>query len=96
MPLIVLAGGGTEDLTVYGDPPEFQDVWWSLALELQADLATIVPDGPLIFVEDGGHFIDEERPQVVIDTVRDVVNAVRDSSSWATPVASPDAGTPAP
>ena len=57
-----------------------------------AFLAGLEPDARLIVVTDSGHYIQAEQPAVVIEAIRQVVDAVRDPASWATSTA----GTPAP
>jgi pimeloyl-ACP methyl ester carboxylesterase len=84
MPLVVLVAGETEDLTEYGYSAHEQAIWWPLTRVLGADLATLVPDGRLIVVEESGHVIHEEQPAVVVQAIAEVVNAVRDPSTWAT------------
>jgi pimeloyl-ACP methyl ester carboxylesterase len=42
--------------------------------------------GRLVIAKGSGHNIQEEQPAIVIDAVTEVVNAVRDPSSWATPI----------
>ncbi len=89
MPLVALVAGATEDLTQYGYSAHEQAIWWPLTRVLGADLAALVPDGRLIVVEGSGHIIHEEQPVVVVQAITDVVNAVRDPSTWeamATPV----------
>jgi pimeloyl-ACP methyl ester carboxylesterase len=44
----------------------------------------------IVIAEESSHLVMFEQPEVVIAPIADVVNAVRDPSSWATPVA--DAG----
>jgi pimeloyl-ACP methyl ester carboxylesterase len=90
MPLVVLIAGQTEDLTESGYSAHEQAVWWPLTRVFGADLAALVPDGRLIVVEESGHVIHEEQPEVVVQAIMDVVNAVRDPSSWET------AATPMP
>lgn len=46
--------------------------------ELQGELAGLSPNGKLVDVADSGHFIQVDQPQVVIDVIREVVEAVRD------------------
>jgi pimeloyl-ACP methyl ester carboxylesterase len=89
MPLVALVAGATEDLTQYGYSTHEQALWWPLTRVLGADLAALVPDGRLIVVEGSGHIIHEEQPAEVVQAIADVVNAVRDPSTWeatATPV----------
>lgn len=48
-----------------------------LARKLQTDLANRSTEGKLILVENSGHHIQHDRPEVVVDAVREVVEAVR-------------------
>ena len=89
MPLVVLIAGAIEDLTESGYSAHEQAIWWPLTRVFGADLAALVPDGRLMVVEGSGHAIHEEQPKVVAQAIADVVNAVRDPSTWgasATPV----------
>jgi pimeloyl-ACP methyl ester carboxylesterase len=95
MPLVVLMAGKTEDLTEYGYSAEEQIIWWPLTRVLAADLSTLVPGARLIVAEESGHIIHEEQPEVVIQTITDVVEAVRDPSTWGVSAA-PATGTPTP
>ena len=42
--------------------------------------------GRLVVAKGSGHSFQQEQPATVIDAVTEVVNAVRDPASWATPV----------
>ncbi len=46
-------------------------------LELQADLARRSPSSVHLFAERSGHFIQRDRPEVVVKAIRDVVERVR-------------------
>jgi pimeloyl-ACP methyl ester carboxylesterase len=86
MPLVVLAHG-----IPFGDP--FPD-WPSETMEaimsaLQGDLAELVPNARLAVAIESGHNIHQDQPDLVIDAIRDVVEAVRDPSTWTAAVASP-------
>lgn len=48
-----------------------------VARKLQTDLASRSTEGKLIMVENTGHHIQHDRPEVVVDAVREVVEAVR-------------------
>jgi len=48
-----------------------------------------LPDARVVRVADSGHYIQGEHPDLVIDVIRQVVDAVRDPARWGTPVASP-------
>jgi pimeloyl-ACP methyl ester carboxylesterase len=90
MPLVVLGAGQI-------DPAKWPEGWpreeqERLNAELQEDLASLVPGGRLIVAEQSTHYIHQTQPDLVLDAIRQVVEAVRDPMSWATP----PAGTPAP
>jgi pimeloyl-ACP methyl ester carboxylesterase len=61
---------------------------------LQDDLVALVPDARLVVAERSQHHIQIDQPDLVIEAVRRVVEAARNPSTWATPAASPGAGTP--
>jgi pimeloyl-ACP methyl ester carboxylesterase len=87
VPVVLLsAGQPSEPLPMPDWPSERVD---PVLLALQEDLSDLVPGERWIVVEESGHNIQWERPEVVLDAIRDVVDAVRDPSTWATPVASP-------
>jgi pimeloyl-ACP methyl ester carboxylesterase len=46
----------------------------------------------VVYAEKSGHFVSLDQPEVVIAAIENVVEAVRDPSSWVTPAA----GTPSP
>jgi pimeloyl-ACP methyl ester carboxylesterase len=90
MPVIVLSAGQI-------DPAGWPEGWpleeqAQLNHELQEDLAHLVPDGQLIVAEQSTHYIHQSEPALVLEAIRQVVEAVRDPMSWATPLAA----TPAP
>jgi pimeloyl-ACP methyl ester carboxylesterase len=85
MPLIVLSAGQS-------DPAIFPEGWPLaetdlLHLELEEDLANLVPGGRLIVAEQSGHYIHQAQPDLVLDAIRQVVDAVQDPGTWATPPA---------
>lgn len=47
--------------------------------ELQATLARLLPDSKLNFVPKSGHFIQRDRPEAVVETIRDVYERARRS-----------------
>lgn len=65
-----------------GSRPPTPSVAWSFASMPQ-------PDGRLVVAEQSGYFIPGDQPDLVIDAIRQVVEAVRDPSTWATPQAAP-------
>jgi hypothetical protein len=42
-----------------------------------------------VIAHESEHYIQLQQPELVIEAVREVVAAVRDPASWATPAASP-------
>lgn len=79
LPLVVLeapaqlsgdAAGLDEDVA-----SEVDAVMSSLWPELQQDLARMSPEGSHRAVADTGHFIHEDRPDAVVDAIRDVLSA---------------------
>jgi pimeloyl-ACP methyl ester carboxylesterase len=55
----------------------------------QDRLATLLPDARHVIARESEHYIQLQQPELVIEAVREVVAAVRDPASWATPAASP-------
>ena len=64
-------------------PPDFGYVTDAAQKAAQEKLASLVPDARHITKTNSGHEIHKEQPQLVIDAIVDVVNAVRDPASWA-------------
>ncbi len=83
MPLIVLSAGVAEPS--YFPPGWPMDAEAKLHAELQADLAGLVPGGRLVVAEQSGHYIQQTQPDLIVTAIRDVVQAVRDPTSWGTP-----------
>lgn len=86
LPLVVLARGRP----FAADPEE---EWAGIstagrdALEresqlMQEDLASLTTDARLVVARRSGHFVQSEEPELVIEAVRAVVSAVRDSLTW--------------
>jgi pimeloyl-ACP methyl ester carboxylesterase len=88
IPAIVLTHGG--DFPFPSDfPVEAIEQVWTTA---QHDLAALIPGTPLVVAQGSSHYIQLDRPDLVIDAIRTVVDAVRDPATWAPPSAS----TPVP
>ena len=58
----------------------------------QDRLAALLPDARHVIARESEHYIQLQQPELVIAAVQQVVDAVRDPSSWATPTTS----TPGP
>ena len=63
-------------------PPDFGYVTDAAQKQAQDRLAKLVPNAKHITRTNSGHEIHKEQPQLVIDAIRDVVEAVRNPSSW--------------
>jgi len=72
MPLVVLVHGRPEDP---GAPFVEQDE--RLWRQLQRELAHLVPGGRLVIATNSGHDIQHQQPELVLDAIGDVVQAVR-------------------
>jgi pimeloyl-ACP methyl ester carboxylesterase len=77
MPLVVLSRGLTQTSTGPGVSAEDVEGYRIAEDEMQAELAALSTRGKQIIAEGCGHHIHVERPQSVIDAVREVVEAVR-------------------
>ena len=92
LPLVVLTRVRPFDL-----PPDLPADFSAEALERawaagQAELAALVPGARHVVATESGHVIQQDQPELVIDAIQQVVDAVRDPSTWPTPAA----GTPTP
>ena len=61
-------------------PSAFEAAW----RKGQDQLAALVPDAKHVIAKESDHYIQIEQPDLVIDAVRQVVEAVRDPASWRT------------
>jgi pimeloyl-ACP methyl ester carboxylesterase len=86
MPLVVLAHGIPFGAPFPGWPSETME---DIMSALQQDLAQHVPNARLAIATESGHNIHQDQPELVIDAIRQVVEAVRDPSTWTAALASP-------
>jgi pimeloyl-ACP methyl ester carboxylesterase len=75
LPLVVLSHG--QPMAMPGLSDEVNQTYEQLWQELQAELAGLSSQGRLIVAEGSGHYIQLERPQLVIDAIAEVVTAAR-------------------
>ncbi|MDQ3695847.1 MAG: alpha/beta hydrolase, partial [Chloroflexota bacterium] len=61
---------------------------------LHRELVAATPGARLVIAAESGHYIQLQQPELVIAAIRNVVEAVRDPSTWTTPAAPPAAATP--
>jgi pimeloyl-ACP methyl ester carboxylesterase len=85
MPLVVLTQGQPFDLSPWqplpADFPGALDKAWHTA---QDALATLAPNAKHRIATKSAHYIQVQEPQLVIDAIKEVVEAVRNPSSWTT------------
>ena len=91
MPLAVVTHGRPWDWPAGYPAKELETTWRTL----QERLAGLTPDARLVVAEGSGHFIPGDRPDAIVDAVREVVDAVRDPGSWPTEGAAASATPPA-
>ena len=102
LPLVVLTHGVPAGAELPPEmraalPPDFPwDTYDTVSQALQAELAALAPGGRHVIATESGHYIHLQQPELVIDAIRQVVEAVRNPASWATPAANPAAATPTP
>ena len=77
MPLIVLTAVDQFAVLERRVPAEDVEQPRAVLSVLQAELAALSPNGRQVMVERNGHHIQVDRPQVVIDAIREAVEAVR-------------------
>ncbi len=83
MPLVVLTHGRPWDW-----PPGFPvDAIEAIWRPLQDDLIALVPDARLVVAEQSRHHIQIDEPNLVIEAIRQVVDAVRDPETWSSSTA---------
>jgi pimeloyl-ACP methyl ester carboxylesterase len=85
MPLAVLTRGRPLSDVVPAEAVPDGFAWDTVereALAAQHSLATLMPDARHVIAKESGHLIQLDQPELVIEAIRDVVEAVRDSASW--------------
>jgi len=73
MPLVALAHGRPDPQPGWPFVEEDERLW----RQLQQELAQLVPGGRLVIATESGHDIQHEQPELVLDAIRDAVQAVR-------------------
>jgi len=88
LPLVVLSRGQVMEMPSElpgGLTGERLEQAWTVE---QDRLASLLPDARHVIARESEHYIQLQQPELVIEAVREVVAAVRDPYSWATPAAS--------
>jgi len=80
MPLVVLAHGIAFAAPSRGWPSDKME---GIMTALQEDLAELVPNAHYAIATKSGHNIHQDQPELVIAAIREVVEAVRNPSTWA-------------
>jgi pimeloyl-ACP methyl ester carboxylesterase len=78
MPLIVISASEFATSAVMKLSAEEQAQAMAAWAELQAELVTLSSNGKQVIAEGAGHHVHLDQPQVVIDAIREVVEAARD------------------
>lgn len=92
MPLVVLSYGLPLQSELPPDalPPDYPfDTFDRVRAGHQRALATLVPNSRFVVATESGHYIHVQQPDLVIEAIHQVVEAVREPNSWTTPEASP-------
>jgi len=75
MPLIVLSEGHEDTTPLFSDA-ENQKIWKELQIE-QTELTALSSDSKQIIAEQSGHFIQLDQPDLVIEAIREMLDAIR-------------------
>jgi pimeloyl-ACP methyl ester carboxylesterase len=82
MPVFVLSHGHADQPDA---DPRINDADERLWRTLQDELAALVPNSRHVVAKRSGHVIQRDQPGLVVNAVRDVVEAVRDPRTWRSP-----------
>jgi pimeloyl-ACP methyl ester carboxylesterase len=74
-PLVDVSAGAAPPM-----PPQVAEMWRDKRAELQAKLLSLSSNSKQLVAENSGHFIIIDRPDVVIDAIRQVVWSIRNST----------------
>jgi pimeloyl-ACP methyl ester carboxylesterase len=78
LPLVVISAGKSEALPEGLISAEDQSLVRTIEAELQAELVTLSSNGRQMIAEDSGHHIQLEQPELVIEAIREMVEAARE------------------
>lgn len=77
LPLVVISAGKFAASAVINLSAEDRALVMAVWAELQAELATLSSNGRQVIAEDAGHHIHIDRPELVIDAIREVLEAAQ-------------------
>ena len=83
VPLIVVTHGRPWEFPAGYPVDELEAAW----RPLQDELVALVPGARLVVAEQSQHYVQIDEPGLVIEAIRQVVDAVRNPETWATPAA---------
>jgi hypothetical protein len=92
MPLVVISASAAQDpaqLTPFFPPGWPVELMPQVHRELQADLVGLVSNGRHVIAERSGHYVHQSQPELVVEAIHQVANAVWDQETWE-PAATPD------
>jgi pimeloyl-ACP methyl ester carboxylesterase len=75
MPLIVLSAGHGDTIPSFSEA-ENQEYLQELQAQ-QSELAALSSESKLVIAEQSGHFVQYDQPNLVIDAVQEIVDALR-------------------
>jgi pimeloyl-ACP methyl ester carboxylesterase len=75
LPLIVLSAGHGQSMPSFTDA-ENQHLWENLQIE-QTELTALSSGGKQVMAEQSGHYIQLDQPDLVIDAIQEIVDALR-------------------
>jgi hypothetical protein len=86
IPLVVLTQGQPFDLSPWQPLPADFSVALNKAWHAGQDaLAALAPNAKQTVATKSSHYIQIQEPQLVVDAIKQVVEAVRNPSAWTTP-----------
>lgn len=76
-PLVVITHGKPYTHYWGGGPFKSTDAFEGAWLELQTELTLLSTNSTLLIAEESGHEVPRDQPQIIVDTIRDMVLAIR-------------------
>jgi pimeloyl-ACP methyl ester carboxylesterase len=77
IPLVVISAGRPAITAGRGISEADAEQFKALAAELHTEMAALSPRGKRVIAEESGHYVQVDQPQVVVDAIREVVDAVQ-------------------
>jgi len=77
IPLVVLSAGQASVTAGRGISAEVVEQMQVVQNELQAELVALSSNGKRVIAQESGHYIQVSQPELVVDAIREVVEAAR-------------------